>query len=131
VATSGWLGVGFIDQRAVDAAQAAVARDQAAPQRDTDPRNPQVIAGAPEEISLTTCSLNSACTAEYEVQARFRADQVKLKVAQGQLKKDESSGVTGTTIPSSRPPTTQPVNCGALSVGLGAGPPAAAFPGLP
>jgi hypothetical protein len=123
------------DQRAVDAAQAAVARDQQAMSVYTHPSQAQAISCA---VTASTSGANTSpgcpgSVVESKDQANLKVDHFKLQVAQDQLKKDESGGGTGITIPKYQPPTTTttPVNCGALPVGPGAGPPPAACPGLP
>jgi hypothetical protein len=88
------------DQRAVDAAQTAAARDQAALNDFSSLSTSQVIscAVASQELTApgvpaTTSSLPSYCpgsSAYSRLQAKLNADEFKLQVAEDQLKKDES-----------------------------------------
>jgi hypothetical protein len=81
------------DQRAVDALQAAVARDHAALSDFSSLSTSQVVSCA--VASNAASSLPSYCPgspAYSRVKAKFYADEIKLQVAQDQLKKDESGG---------------------------------------
>lgn len=103
-------------QRSVDAAQTAVYNDEAA------------IQGC---VGTNICLQDPSVQALTNDDAKLKADQFKLQVAQYQLKKAEAGSVTSTTTPIPHEPVTQHVNCGALPVGPGAGPPPAACPGTP
>jgi hypothetical protein len=91
------------DRSAVNALQATVARDHAALNDFSSLSTSQVVAcavasqaqSAPGVAATTSSSLPSYCpgSAAYSrLQAKFSADEIKLQVAEDQLKKDESGG---------------------------------------
>jgi hypothetical protein len=114
-----------IDQRAVDAAQTNVSKDQAIV--NTEEAYLAVTCGS--DLSSNPCQTGNSATTLEKDEANLSTAQFKLQVAQDRLKKDE--GVTRSSTSIVHTPTTQSANCGALPVGPGAGPPPAACPGLP
>jgi hypothetical protein len=121
------------DQRAVEVAQAAVARDEAALPCSTLSSNVEsacVAESTSQAISCATAGTDCPPSVS-SLQAKLKAAEFKLQMAQNRLKKDYPSDVSGTRTSMVNTPTTHSVNCGGLPVGPGAGPPPASCSGLP
>ena len=121
------------DQRSVEVAQAALERDEAALPCTTLSSNVESACVAESTSQAISCATagKDCPPAVSKLQAKLKAAEFKLQVAQNQLKKDYPSEVTGTSTPMVNTPTTRSANCGGLPVGPGAGPPPASCAGLP
>jgi hypothetical protein len=109
-------------QRAVNTAQTVVTDDREAVNSE------QAYLSIPcgSDLSTNPCQPGNTYKTLDRDEAKLAAAESELHVAQDRLEKK-----TGPAIAPYHPPTTQPVDCGALPVGPGAGPPPAGCSGQP